>query len=115
MVDETIDSLSDLSFLLILMESLFLNTPMSFPPNHLSDNFGTSKIPILGIPSIKRHINVPKRGLPDIKLCVPSNGSITQTYFASTLEFPNSSPTIPWSENSFLTSLINLFSIYNYI
>lgn len=46
-------------------------------PTQRSFNTGWSMMPRMGTPSARREIKVPKRGLPVMKLLVPSIGSRT--------------------------------------
>ena len=60
---------------------------------------GMSAAPMMGEPSSRSAISVPKSGLPVIKDLVPSIGSITHWYWLSEVLTPNSSPKMPWSGN----------------
>ena len=59
----------------------------------------------------RQDINVPNKGFPEMKLWVPSRGSITQIYFDSRFFDPYSSPIIPWLGNFLLRSFLNKDSI----
>src|SRR6266436_5328521 len=52
-------------------------------------------IPNTGVPLCNSAIKVPHNGKPEMKDFVPSIGSSTQTYSASSRSLPNSSPTMP--------------------
>ena len=52
-------------------------------------------IPNTGVPRCSSAISVPQIGKPAMKDLVPSIGSSTQTYSASSRSLPNSSPTMP--------------------
>src|SRR5258705_10085878 len=52
-------------------------------------------MPNTGVPLCSSAISVPQIGKPAMKDLVPSIGSSTQTYSASSRSLPNSSPTMP--------------------
>ena len=52
-------------------------------------------MPNTGVPWCSSAISVPQIGKPAMKDLVPSIGSSTQTYSASSRSLPNSSPTMP--------------------
>src|SRR5471032_2450455 len=64
-------------------------------------------MPNTGVPLCNSAISVPQIGKPAIKYLVPSIGSSTQTYSASSLSLPNSSPTIPcWGKLALISRRI---------
>src|SRR6266516_2340012 len=76
-------------------------------PEKRSTIKGWCIIPNTGVPLCNSAINVPQIGKPAIKDLVPSIGSITQTYSASSCSLPNSSPTMPcWGKLALISRRI---------
>ena len=64
-------------------------------------------IPNTGVPLCNSAISVPQIGKPAMKDLVPSIGSSTQTYSASSRSLPNSSPTMPcWGKLALISRRI---------
>src|SRR5712672_2807076 len=62
-------------------------------------------MPNTGVPWCNSAISVPQIGKPAIKDLVPSIGSSTQTYSASSRSLPNSSPMMPcWGKFCLITA-----------
>ena len=65
----------------------------------------------MGVLFFRQDINVPNKGFPEMKLWVPSSGSITQIYSDLRFSEPYSSPIIPWFGNFLLRIFLNKDSI----
>ena len=64
-------------------------------------------MPYTGVPLCSSAISVPQIGNPAMKDLVPSIGSSTQTYSASSRSLPNSSPTMPcWGKLALISRRI---------
>ena len=64
-------------------------------------------MPNTGVPLCSSAISVPQIGKPAMKDLVPSIGSSTQTYSASSRSLPNSSPTMPcWGKFALISRRI---------
>ena len=64
-------------------------------------------MPNTGVPLCNSAISVPQIGKPAMKDLVPSIGSSTQTYSASSRSLPNSSPTMPcWGKLALISRRI---------